>query len=51
MMYVIYRWKQMFSMSISMSVKSYKKGFVSLPGKTLKDIANHSLNLAKVFSH
>ena len=30
--------------------KNYKKGFVFLMAKTLKDIRSHSLKLAKVFS-
>ena len=33
-----------------MPVKSYKEGLVFLEAKTLKDITNHSLKLAKVFS-
>ena len=32
-------------------VKSYKKSPVFLVGKTLKDITNHSLKLAEVFSN
>ena len=32
------------------SVISYKKDFVFCLAKTLKDIKNHSLNLAQVFS-
>ena len=31
-------------------VKSYKKGLAVLVAKTLKNIRNHSLKLAKVFS-